>query len=95
MRLLIDGDACPNKEELYQLALDYNIEMIVFCDYSHIINGEYETIYCDVGHDEVDQIIYKEAHRDDIITHVGEKTHGFNHEDDSPSLYYFCRNFID
>ncbi|SDW43533.1 hypothetical protein SAMN04487759_1148 [Kandleria vitulina] len=67
MRLLIDGDACPNKEELYQLALDYNIEMIVFCDYSHIINGEYETIYCDVGHDEVDQIIYKEAHRDDII----------------------------
>ena len=29
-----------------------------------------------------------------IITHVGEKTHGFNLEDDSPS-FYFCRNFID
>ena len=29
-----------------------------------------------------------------IITHVGEKTHGFNREDDSTSLY-FCRYFID
>lgn len=67
MRLLIDGDACPNKEELYQLALAYKIEMIVFCDYSHILNGDYKTIYTDVGHDEVDQIIYKEAHHDDII----------------------------
>ena len=23
-----------------------------------------------------------------FITHVGEKTHGFNREDDSPSLYF-------
>jgi hypothetical protein len=30
----------------------------------------------------------------EIITHVGEKNHGFNREDDSPS-FYFCRYFID
>lgn len=26
---------------------------------------------------------------EDFINHVGEKTHGFNREDDSPPLYLF------
>ena len=38
MRVLIDGDACPNKREIKQLLDRYQIRMIVFVDYAHLLN---------------------------------------------------------
>lgn len=29
MRLLIDGDACPNRQEVIELALHYGIEVFI------------------------------------------------------------------
>lgn len=35
MRLIIDGDACPNKAEIFKLAKEYQIEVILITSLSH------------------------------------------------------------
>ena len=40
MRLLIDGDACPNRKEVIELALHYEIETFLFIDFAHDIEDE-------------------------------------------------------
>jgi len=68
MRILVDGDACPNKEEITKVAKRYDLEMIVFVDYAHILEHEYyEVRYCEVGRDSVDMQIMKEVQKDDIV----------------------------
>ncbi len=37
MRLLIDGDACPNRQEVIELALHYGIEVLLFIDFALIL----------------------------------------------------------
>ena len=68
MRVLIDGDACPDKDEIYALCLQYHVEMIVFVDYAHISNEyDYQVIYCEVGRDSVDKMILNHVQNHDII----------------------------
>lgn len=35
MKILIDGDACPVKNEIADIASKYNIEVLYFCSISH------------------------------------------------------------
>ena len=56
MRILVDGDACPNKTEIAALAKKYHIPMLVYIDYAHeLVNDYYEVIQCAIGHDSDDQ----------------------------------------
>lgn len=68
MKLLIDGDGCPDKEAIYQLSCRYHVEMIVFVDYAHIIkNRSYSVVYCEIGQDSVDMEILNQANVGDIV----------------------------
>ena len=34
MRLLIDGDACPDRQKVIELALHYGVEVLLFIDFA-------------------------------------------------------------
>ena len=68
MRLLIDGDACPDKQEIKELAIKYQIEMYVYIDYAHELEDDYyHVIACEVGNDSVDMAIVHDAKKGDLI----------------------------
>lgn len=68
MRLLIDGDACPNRQEVVDLACHYQIDTILFIDYAHFIEDErIEIISCEIGKDSVDQKILSCIESQDIL----------------------------
>ena len=68
MRLLIDGDACPNRKEVIELALRYEIETFLFIDFAHDIEDERICIVrCEVGKDSVDQMILSYIQADDLL----------------------------
>ncbi|MEG0275686.1 MAG: DUF188 domain-containing protein [Coprobacillus sp.] len=68
MRLIIDGDACPNKQEIKELAMKHNVEMFVFIDYAHVLEDDYyQVINCEIGSDSVDMAIVKSVQENDIV----------------------------
>lgn len=68
MRLLIDGDACPNRKEVIDLACHYQITTILFIDYAHFVDDErIEIVLCEIGKDSVDQAIIKRLEENDIV----------------------------
>lgn len=68
MRLLIDGDACPDKQAIKVLAVKYHVEMYVYIDYAHVLEDDYyQVIECAVGHDSVDMAIVHEAKMEDLV----------------------------
>lgn len=68
MVLIIDGDACPNINEIKDIAVKYQIEMIVFIDYAHYLQDDYfKTILCEVGSDSVDLELLKYVKNNDIV----------------------------
>ena len=68
MRLLIDGDACPNREDIKRIALQYHLEMIVFIDYAHMIfDDDIEIVQCETGHDSVDMAIVNRTQGGDLV----------------------------
>ena len=49
MRLLIDGDACPDRQKVIELALHYGVEVLLFIDFAHVIEDErIQIIMCEV-----------------------------------------------
>lgn len=68
MRILVDGDACPNKSEIAHIAKKYNAHMIVYGDYAHVFqSNDYEVKQTDVGTDHVDMLIVSDAKNDDLV----------------------------
>lgn len=68
MRILIDGDACPQKDDILKIAQKYHIDMIVYVDYAHVIESdEYKVKCCTVGHDHVDMMIINDILTNDIV----------------------------
>lgn len=69
MRILIDGDACPQKEEILLTAKKYHKEVILFIDYAHEANCESydEVIYCDIGSDSADMQILNKVQANDLV----------------------------
>lgn len=68
MRLLIDGDACPNRKEVIDLACHYQIQTILFIDYAHLIEDDrIDIILCEIGKDSVDQKIISYVENADIV----------------------------
>lgn len=69
MKIILDGDACPQKEEIVNLAHQYHKKVILFIDYAHQCYEELydDVIYCDVGHDSCDMLIANRIEKDDLL----------------------------
>lgn len=68
MKILIDADGCPVVKQATQIAKEDNIEVVIFCDTSHIINSDYaQIITVSKGADSVDFALVNEVKSDDIV----------------------------
>ena len=68
MKILIDADGCPVVKQTIDIAKENRIEVIVFCDTSHIINSDYAKIVTvSKGADSVDFALVNQVSRGDIV----------------------------
>lgn len=68
MKILIDADGCPVVKETINTAKENKIEVIVFCDTSHIISSYYaKTVTVSKGADSVDFALVNQVSRGDIV----------------------------
>ena len=68
MKILIDADGCPVVKQATQIAKENNIEVVIFCDTSHIINSDYaQIITVSKGADSVDFALVNDVKSDDIV----------------------------
>lgn len=68
MRILVDADACPVKEIIVKIAKQYEIEVHMFFDNSHIYKDGYSHVYIlDKGADSVDYALINKSQKGDII----------------------------
>ena len=68
MRLIIDGDGTPNREQLTLLARKYHIPVLIYCDMSHEITSDYaRIILCDTGYQSVDEKIMNHLEKGDLL----------------------------
>ncbi|MBE5926169.1 MAG: hypothetical protein E7270_04320 [Lachnospiraceae bacterium] len=68
MRILVDGDACPVVKEIEEIAMKYNVHVIVFADTAHVISSDYcEVKVVDKGPDAVDFAIMSVCKESDIV----------------------------
>ncbi len=68
MKILIDADACPVKEIAVGEAKKRNIEVVMVCDTSHIINDGYsKTVTVDKAADSADIKLINMAQKNDVV----------------------------
>ena len=68
MKILIDADGCPVVKQATQIAKENNIEVVIFCDTSHIISSGYaEVVTVSKGADSVDFALVNKVHSGDIV----------------------------
>ena len=68
MKILIDADGCPVVSQTVSIAGENNIEVLIFCDTSHIFNIDgAETVTVSKGADSVDFALVNRAQRGDIV----------------------------
>ena len=70
MKLIIDADGCPVTNIAINIALNYNLKILVVSDTSHIFNFENKNIQyiiVDKGFDSADFVILKKCLEKDII----------------------------
>lgn len=69
MRIIIDGDACPQrvKEICEQAAKEFEIDLIIVADIAHYIVSEYQIIVVEQGRDSVDYKIVQIFKDNDIL----------------------------
>lgn len=68
MRILIDADGCPVTKNTIKIANKYNIEVIIFCDTSHIFDyQDIKVVTVGKGADSADYALVNEIKSGDII----------------------------
>lgn len=69
MRIIIDGDACPQKvrEICEKAAKEFGIELITVVDVDHYIASDYQVIVVEQGRDSVDYKIVQIFKEGDIL----------------------------
>lgn len=68
MRIIIDGDACPSRKVIEDVAKEYGLEVIIFCTYDHLIKSSYSEVrIVDKGFQSVDMKIVNENKKNDIV----------------------------
>lgn len=68
MRIIVDGDACPGKSIIEGLGKEHGLEVIIYCDYNHVLSSDYSKIkYIESGFQSVDMAVANEAKENDIV----------------------------
>ena len=68
MRILIDADGCPVVDLTIKIAKEYNVDVIIICDTSHVFEKEgAETVMVSKGSDSVDFKLVNMAKEGDIV----------------------------
>ena len=67
MRVLVDGDGCPDLDEIIHICHLYNIDINVYVDYAHNIEKDCNVIICDIGKDSADMRILNDINKGDIL----------------------------
>ena len=68
MRIIVDADACPGRNLIEKAAKENNIEVIMMCDYNHVLNSDYSRIiYIESGFQSVDMAVANETVAGDIV----------------------------
>lgn len=68
MKIIVDADACPVKQQILKIAKGNNIKVIMVCDTSHVISDGYsEVITVDKGSDSADFKIVSIAEKGDVV----------------------------
>lgn len=100
MRILIDGDACPRKYIIENIAKENCIQVIIYCDTNHILKSNYSTVITvDSGFQSVDMAIVNKVRSGDIVVSqdygvaamaLGKKAYAIN-----PKGYIYHEGNID
>lgn len=68
MRILVDADACPVKEQIVRIAKKYHLPVIMLIDTSHILDDGYSTVITvDKARDSVDIKLINLLSQEDIV----------------------------
>ena len=68
MKIFIDADGSPVVDITTNIAIKYNIELIIVKNYAHDIYNDYATIISvDIGKDSADQFIVNHAQENDLV----------------------------
>lgn len=68
VRIIVDGDACPSIILIEYFAIKNNLELIIFCDFSHNISSECgKVIKTDSSYQSVDIKIMNYVKENDIV----------------------------
>ncbi len=68
MKILVDADACPVKNIIEKVAKQFNIDVIMFIDTSHILESNYSKIVqVGQGQDAADFAIINATKKGDIV----------------------------
>lgn len=68
MKVLIDGDGCPVIAETERAAALYGLEVLIFCDTSHLISSRTSrVILVDQGRDAADWAIISAVKKGDLV----------------------------
>lgn len=68
MKILIDGDGCPVIDLVIKIAKEFNIDVIIMCDTSHVFNKEgAKTMVFSKGADSVDFALINFVQKEDIV----------------------------
>ena len=68
MRIIVGGDACPGISIIENIAKQYKLDLILYCDINHYINLDYgEVKVVDSGFQSVDMYILNVCKEKDIV----------------------------
>lgn len=68
MRILVDADACPVRDQIVRLGKKYGISVIFYCDIAHLIEDDYaSTVVVDQGKDSADLKLANALERGDMV----------------------------
>jgi uncharacterized protein YaiI (UPF0178 family) len=68
MKILVDADACPVKDTIEKIAMQYHIPVIMLIDTSHILTSDYsEIVLVSKAPDAVDFALINRTDKGDIV----------------------------
>lgn len=71
MRIVIDGDGCPVKAEVIQLANEFHLPTVIITSVNHFSNKNYpdfvQFVYVDKGADSADYAIMNQLDQSDVV----------------------------
>jgi uncharacterized protein YaiI (UPF0178 family) len=69
MKIYVDADACPVKQEIMDIADNHGIEVVFVASYNHKSNNTYggKWVFVDTGKEEADLYIVNHVQKNDLV----------------------------